>query len=444
MGFSIQLHELLNRLPSTRQTLLFSATLPKTLVEFAKAGLQNPKLVRLDADAKISSDLQMSFLTIKANEKEAALLCLLRDIIKVPFHKEQPVDNGKGKKRKREDDPLPPHQSIIFAATKHHVEYLTTLLEAAGYSVSQIYGSLDQTNRKMQLASFRSGRTSLLVVTDLAARGIDIPLLQNVVNYDFPVGGRSFVHRVGRTARAGRKGWAYSFVTATDMPHLLDLETFLGRPLQAAPFTGVVEYSNRLVLGGFPRDTLENENEHIRNVLIEPSPTLIAQQNTALKGQKMYEKSTSKASPESYRRSKEFLSKHAGLFGALSAISMLNPVFEQISSEAQSRAALLAKINSFTPNETIFEMGTRGKTPAALVMHARRKVMQVGQARRAQKAAEAAEDGEEEQEKSAFVTDDVEMAEEEELQDAFEVPADWRDKSVYMDYVVEGAQQEKG
>jgi len=84
MGFEVQLHEILHRLPPTRQTLLFSATLPKSLVEFARAGLTNPKLIRLDAESKISTDLRMAFFSVKPADKEAALLSLLKEVIKVP------------------------------------------------------------------------------------------------------------------------------------------------------------------------------------------------------------------------------------------------------------------------------------------------------------------------------------------------------------------------
>ena len=146
MGFETALTEILHRLPPTRQTLLFSATLPKSLVEFAKAGLQNPKLVRLDAESKISPDLRMAFFSVKQAEKDACLLVLLRDVIGVPLgssrasadDSDHPADKkGKGKvKAKHHEQVTAPHQTLVFAATKHHVEYLTTLLTAAGYSVS--------------------------------------------------------------------------------------------------------------------------------------------------------------------------------------------------------------------------------------------------------------------------------------------------------------------
>ncbi|EEB93062.1 hypothetical protein MPER_08336, partial [Moniliophthora perniciosa FA553] len=157
MGFETALNEILARLPTTRQTLLFSATLPKSLVEFAKAGLENPKLVRLDAESKISSDLKMAFFSVKQAEKDACLLSLLRDVIKMPLVNAQAktTDTEKIGKGKGREVVTMPHQTLIFAATKHHVEYLTNLLTTAGYAVSHIYGSLDQAARTFQMEQFR-------------------------------------------------------------------------------------------------------------------------------------------------------------------------------------------------------------------------------------------------------------------------------------------------
>ena len=307
MGFSTALNEILHRLPTTRQTLLFSATLPKSLVDFAKAGLQDPKLVRLDADSKISTDLRMSFFSVKQVEKDACLLILLRDVIKVPLG--GPIEgegeqSSKGKGKGKETHHAAPHQTLIFVATKHHVEYVSNMLSTAGYAVSHIYGSLDQAARVDQLERFRSGRTNLLVVTDVAARGIDIPVLANVVNYDFPSGARIFVHRVGRTARAGRTGWAWSFVSATELPHLLDLQLFLGRPLRSTVdvTAGERSYVDSLILGAFPRSKIDDETEYVRG-LDNENRSLASMRDVMRKGQGMYERSRGKASQASYKRS---------------------------------------------------------------------------------------------------------------------------------------------
>ena len=146
MGFASQLAEILHALPMSRQTLLFSATLPKSLVEFARAGLQEPRLIRLD-DSKVSPDLESAFFTVKTGERDGALMHLLSKVIKLLPGETENAKKAKkseaaGKKRKRGPDaPNPresptPNSTVIFAATKHRVEYLASLLKATGYSVS--------------------------------------------------------------------------------------------------------------------------------------------------------------------------------------------------------------------------------------------------------------------------------------------------------------------
>lgn len=386
MGFSTALNEIIYRLPSSRQTLLFSATLPKSLVEFAKAGLQDPKLVRLDAESKISSDLRMAFFSVKQAEKDACLLILLRDLIKVPLGSPADAEDDNDVKGKGKDTRFAaPHQTLIFAATKHHVEYLSTLLTSAGYSVANIYGSLDQVARTAHMERFRCGRADILVVTDVAARGIDIPVLAHVVNFDFPAGARVFVHRVGRTARAGRTGWAWSFVSATELPHLLDLQLFLGRPLRSTADPAVREgaYVESLVLGAFERTKIDEEDEYLHGLDTETHslPTL---RESMRKGHKLYERSQSKASQASYKRGKEMLRAGQWGFSTLVGEASLHPVIrlmrgktgdDEGEKEEEARKALLKAVNAFTPSETVFEIGNRGKTASAALMKDRRKAL---------------------------------------------------------------------
>ena len=393
MGFEATLTEIIHRLPATRQTLLFSATLPKSLVEFAKAGLQTPKLVRLDAEGKISTDLRMSFFSVKQAEKDACLLFLLRDVIGVPtgFNQPEEASEGKGKK-KAVSQYAAPHQTLVFVATKHHVEYLTVLLTTSGYSVSQIYGTLDQTARSIQMDRFRRGITNILVVTDVAARGIDIPVLENVINYDFPTGSRVFVHRVGRTARAGRTGWAWSFVTTPELPYLLDLQLFLGRPLKhRVSLDDARAWSDCLILGPFGRDAVDQELESIKTLDDEDS-SIQSLREIMRKGHGMYERSKGKASQASYKRAKE-MSKDPGSHGLVSTSTPIHPVFfykltKGISgakavvdqAEEEKRTALLKVVNSFTPSETVFEVGHKthkgkGNETTAALMKERRKAL---------------------------------------------------------------------
>jgi len=385
MGFETPLNEILHRLGPSRQTLLFSATLPKSLVEFAKAGLREPILVRLDAESKISSDLKMAFFFTKGGEKDACFLTLLRDVIGVPLGSTRPQgeeedqDKERKSKGKHREQFTAPHQTLVFAATKHHVEYLTNLLTTAGYAVSHIYGSLDQQARTLQMDQFRRGLTSILVVTDVAARGIDIPILGNVVNYDFPQGARVFVHRVGRTARAGRQGWAWSFVTHIEMPYLLDLQLFLGRPLNCELSGGGDEaYTESLVLGTFEREKIDQVVEYVRS-LKDVNNSLPTLKEVMQRGHVLYERSKGKASLASYKRAKE-MSKDPKWARAFSD-SGVHPVLlrgqecRKTKEQEDARSALLQAVSSFRPVETVLETGNKKNTATSVLMKERRKAL---------------------------------------------------------------------
>ena len=352
MGFAEAIHEILQKSATDRQTLLFSATLPKSLVDFAQAGLTEPVLVRLDVDSKISPDLELAFFTVKPTDKDAALLFLLQNVIK------------------------PDQQSIIFASTKHHVEYLHELLLAANIPNSHIYGALDQEARRGNLQLFRDNKVSVLVVTDVAARGIDVPLLNNVINYDFPDRSKLFIHRTGRAARAGRMGTAYSLVTPDDIPYLLDLQLFLGRPFLLAgedqTKANQSDLKQEIVFGDLPWSLLQDDIERVQE-LWKTHSNLLALHQVADKGFKLYFRTRHAASKESHHRSRDVLdeapigSKPLGV----------HPCFIRFLNNAElERADIMDQIRNFRPAETIFEfrkMGVQKSTVADDIMKARRK-----------------------------------------------------------------------
>lgn len=379
MGFAAQLTEIMHSLPASRQTMLFSATLPKSLVEFARAGLQDPKLVRLDAESKIAPGLQSAFFTVKRSEKEGALLHILQDVIRMPIgltdaarRLKEPSTKG-SKKRKRGEDSNPieapsPHSTVIFTATKHHVEYLANALKALGYATSYVYGSLDQTARKVQVHEFRNGLTNILVVTDVAARGLDIPVLANVINYDFPSQPKIFVHRVGRTARAGKAGWSYSLVTGQDMPYLLDLQLFLSRKLVLGRVNKEENlFTEAVVVGTMRRDNMERCVEEVTK-LIGEDDDLNAMREVAGKGEKQYLRTRNAASAESVKRAKKL-----SLSESSRATNMLFDTDEQGDDVEQQRLDMLARVSGFRPQETVFELGKKGaSSEAADIMRKRR------------------------------------------------------------------------
>lgn len=320
MGFAEQLHELLALMPSSRQTALFSATLPRGLVDFATAGLSNPLLIRLDADTKLSEDLRNVFLSVQTEAKDAMLIYLLKNVIKTT-------------------DQL----TIIFAATKHHVEYLQELLKSYGFKVGYIYGSLDQEAREQAITNFRNGLWSILIVTDVAARGIDIPLLDNVINYDFPCKPKLFVHRVGRAARAGRSGTAYSLAAPDELPYLIDLQLFLGQKLTLATNNSSMLDSSSLL--GMPMQEWLDEEEEVIRQKISTVPFLEDLKKVTRNAYKLYYKTRSPASPESHGSAKELLQK-------MSVTSCLHPVFKDlISSVARAQVDMVSAIRGYKPKQ---------------------------------------------------------------------------------------------
>ena len=294
LGLEDQLTEIMHKLPESRQTLLFSATLPKSLVDFAKAGLTDPALIRLDVDSKMSKELQLYFFSIKQEEKDAALVYLLKTFI---------AQNDQ-------------QQTIVFAATKHHVEYLHELLSNAEIQNTYIYGSLDQQARRIHLARFRSGKEKILIVTDVAARGLDIPLLDNVINYDFPGNCKVFIHRVGRVARAGRSGKAWSLVTNDEIPFMLDLQLFTSRPLVYGSIylenQKIPDYTRDVVFGSFPPSLMDLDIELIRKWYSE-NVNLQTLSSAMMNASKMYYKSRPTPSQESFKRTKELLNTNYGM-----------------------------------------------------------------------------------------------------------------------------------
>lgn len=356
MGFAAQLTEILHALPPSRQTLLFSATLPASLVEFARAGLQDPSLVRLDAESKVSPNLQSAFFSVKGAEKEGALLHILHDLIKMPVGLPEGVESEterNSKKRKRGPDPAngkgrpTEHSTIVFAATKHHVEYLQALLREAGFAVSYVYGSLDQTARKDHVENFRMGRSNILVVTDVAARGIDMPMLANVVNYDFPPQPKVFVHRVGRTARNDQHGWSYSLVRESDAPYLIDLQLFLGKRLILGRAGETSKLTDDVVVGAPMRSKVEANVEWLNKIMFE-DVDISTLRRVSEKAEKLYMRTRNSASSQSAKRAREVVSSKAWV--------ELHPVFgADLGVMENSRADMLARISGYRPPETIFE-----------------------------------------------------------------------------------------
>nr|XP_013812361.1 PREDICTED: ATP-dependent RNA helicase DDX54 [Apteryx mantelli mantelli] len=338
MGFAEQLQEIIARLPESHQTVLFSATLPKLLVEFARAGLTEPMLIRLDVESKLSEQLKLAFFHVRGDDKPAVLLHLLRSVVK------------------------PQDQTVVFVATKHHTEYLKELLTAQGIHCTHIYSSLDQTARKINIAKFSQGKCPVLLVTDVAARGLDIPMLDNVINYSFPAKAKLFLHRVGRVARAGRSGTAYSLVAPDEMPYVFDLHLFLGRPLVLAGAQEMPADASG-VLGRVPQSLVDDE-ECLLLTDHEGSLDLRSLRRVADNAHKQYVRSRPGPSPESIKRAKDLDVSQLGIHPLFSAR------FEDTELE---RLKFVDSIKTYKSKATIFEINATARTLASTVMRSKRR-----------------------------------------------------------------------
>lgn len=199
MGFIHALRRIAPELGTPRQTMLFSATMPKQMEELSRAYLTNPARVQVSPPGKAADKVtQGIYYSPGRNEKITLLIDLLR----------------------HDADSL----SLVFSRTKHGAEKLMKTLVAEGFKAVSIHGNKSQGQRDRALAAFRSGEARVLVATDVAARGIDIPGVSHVYNFDLPEVAENYVHRIGRTARAGAGGDAISFVSGVELGLLRDIE----------------------------------------------------------------------------------------------------------------------------------------------------------------------------------------------------------------------------
>lgn len=198
LGFSEELNQLLALLPKKRQNLLFSATFPEEVQSLIDQLLVDPVRIELEQDSHIPEQLTQRAIEVDHEQRTALLKHLLLETSGAQF--------------------------LVFVASKRTANNVVLKLERAGFSAQALHGDLAQTDRNNALAEFKAGLCRVLVATDLAARGIDIPLLPYVVNYDLPRSPADYVHRIGRTARAGVSGVAFSFIDHESDAHFKLIE----------------------------------------------------------------------------------------------------------------------------------------------------------------------------------------------------------------------------
>jgi superfamily II DNA/RNA helicase len=209
MGFIHDIRAVVAKLPVERQTLFFSATMPREIAELAGQMLRNPARVAVTPEGSTVERVAQRII----HTERAAKPSLLVEVLKA-----EPVD-----------------RALIFTRTKHGADKVARALVNGGIAAEAIHGNKSQNQRERVLKDFRDGRVRTLVATDIAARGIDVDGISHVINYDLPNVAETYVHRIGRTARAGAEGTAISFCDAEEAAFLRDIEKLIR---MAIPATG--------------------------------------------------------------------------------------------------------------------------------------------------------------------------------------------------------------
>ena len=208
MGFFPDVKRIVKFLPKKRQTLLFSATIPAEIADLAEKMLHEPEHISVTPSAKPADKIEQQLYFVEKQEKRE----LLPDIIRQSNE----------------------HQVLVFTRTKHGADKVARDLNRAGIKTKSIHGDKSQNQRQRALADFKECKIAVLVATDIAARGIDINDLPLVINFDLPNIPETYVHRIGRTGRAGQEGTAISFCDRSERPYLKDIEKLIGKRIPVA------------------------------------------------------------------------------------------------------------------------------------------------------------------------------------------------------------------
>ncbi|MEJ2232171.1 MAG: DEAD/DEAH box helicase [Nitrospirales bacterium] len=247
MGFAEDLDAILQQTPTTRQTALFSATMPSRIASIARRHLHDPVEIQIIKDpvkAGVAPRVHQTGYLVARPHKVAALARIL--------------------------DMVSPKSTLVFCRTRLEVDELTSMLNSRGYRGEGLHGGMNQAQRDRVMQSFRSGKTELLVATDVAARGLDIPHVSHVINYDVPSSPEAYVHRIGRTGRAGRAGEAITLVEQRERWLLQNIERLTKSKIEMATLPTVADLQAKRLerIGTSIQEILKAENfEPFRTVV---------------------------------------------------------------------------------------------------------------------------------------------------------------------------------
>ena len=235
MGFRDDIDLILSQMPTPRQTVLFSATMPEPIRELAASYMESPLEIRTTPEDQLTAaDIEQYYFEMKAKMKPDALRRLL------DLHR--------------------PTRSLIFCNTKKQVASLTEYLQKYDYPADGLHGDLKQSQRDLVMRRFRQGDVSILIATDVAARGLDISGIDIVFNYDIPEEQEAYVHRIGRTARAGKSGTSFTFVVGKELGRLQEIMQYTGTSIEPRrlPTLQEVEESLRAQLMDDVKDRIQS------------------------------------------------------------------------------------------------------------------------------------------------------------------------------------------
>lgn len=218
MGFREDMETILTETPEDRQTVMFSATMPKAIMDIARNFQKDARIIKVVRKELTVSNIEQFYYEVRPKNK-TEVLCRLIDIYN-------------------------PRLSVVFCNTKRQVDELISELKGRGYFADGIHGDMKQQQRDRVMDDFRSGKVDILIATDVAARGIDVDDVDMVFNYDIPRDEEYYVHRIGRTGRAGRSGMALSFISGKEVYKLKDIERYCKTKILAKPVPSLDDVKN--------------------------------------------------------------------------------------------------------------------------------------------------------------------------------------------------------
>ena len=227
MGFREDMETILTETPEERQTVLFSATMPKPIMEIARKFQKDAKIIKVVRKELTVSNIDQFYYEVRSKNKTEILSRLI--------------------------DIYNPKLSVVFCNTKRQVDELISELKGRGYFADGIHGDMKQQQRDRVMDDFRSGKTEILIATDVAARGIDVDGVDIVFNYDLPQDEEYYVHRIGRTGRAGKSGLALSFISGREVYKLKDIERYCKTKILAKPIPSLDDVKNTKMDGIFDK-----------------------------------------------------------------------------------------------------------------------------------------------------------------------------------------------